>query len=174
MKIAVYLGSFEGHDPLYKDTVKKLGEWIGNNDHTLVYGGSSIGLMGEVARAALSKGGRVIGVEPSFFIEEYDQEPGVELIPTEDIAIRRTKMIELSDAFIAFPGGIGTLDEISEIIALINLDLLDSPCIIFNLNGYYDHLKLLFEKMTSEGFLPQKCLDKICFAESIEDIENFL
>ena len=174
MTIAVYLGSFEGKLPVYKEKVEELGRWIGSNGHTLVYGGSSIGLMGAVASAALSAGGHVTGVEPDFFIEEYDQLADVDLIPTKDIAERRTKMIEISDAFIAFPGGVGTLDEISEIIALINLNIIDNPCIIYNLNGYYDSLKALLEHMVEEGFLPKKCMEHVYFAENVEAIEKYL
>ncbi len=115
MNITVYLGSNEGNDPSLKEAVRALGAWIGNAGHALVYGGSKSGLMGELAESVLNAGGKVTGVEPQFFIDaglEYDAI--TTLIVTKDMAERKAKMIELGDAFIAFPGGTGTLEEVSE------------------------------------------------------------
>ena len=109
MKITVYLGANEGNDPSLKEAVKELGVWIGENGHTLVYGGSKTGLMGELAGSVLEAGGSVIGVEPQMFIEQDFQYEGLtELIVTKDIFERKVKMMELGEAFIAFPGGTGT------------------------------------------------------------------
>ena len=106
MNITVYLGANEGREPALKTAVCELGTWIGEHGHTLVYGGSRVGLMGAVAASTLAAGGKVIGVEPRFFIEQELQLDGLtELIVTEDMTDRKTKMIELGDAFIAFPGG---------------------------------------------------------------------
>ena len=110
MNITVYLGALEGNDPMLKEAVKELGTWIGENNHTLIYGGSKSGLMGYIAESVLDAGGDVIGIEPQFFIDEELQYDGLtELIITKDMTERKTKMIELGDAFIAFPGGTGTL-----------------------------------------------------------------
>ena len=175
MKIAVYLGSLYGNDPIYREKVRQLGEWIGRNGHTLVYGGSKVGLMGEVADAALSAGGYVIGVEPQFFIDEVLQHEGVqELISTETIPERRTKMIELSDAFIAFPGGTGTLEEISEIMSMEHLGHTSAPCIIYNLGGYYDSLRDLLSNMVDKGFLPAESMAKIKFASDLDEISDII
>ena len=109
MNITVYLGANEGNDPFLKETVRELGAWIGTNGNTLVYGGSKSGLMGELAESVLQAGGKVIGVEPQFFIDAgfvYDEI--TELITTKDMSERKAKMIELGDVFIAFPGGTGT------------------------------------------------------------------
>ena len=115
MKITVYLGSHEGSDPFLKEAVKELGVWIAENNHILVYGGSKIGLMGELADSVLNADGMAIGVEPEFFIDDNLQHENLsELIITSDLQDRKRKMIELGDAFIAFPGGTGTLDEITE------------------------------------------------------------
>lgn len=103
MNITVYLGANEGREPALKTAVCELGTWIGEHGHTLVYGGSRVGLMGAVAASTLVAGGKVIGVEPRFFIEQELQLDGLtELIVTEDMTDRKTKMIELGDAFIAF------------------------------------------------------------------------
>ena len=112
-KITVYLGANEGTDPRLKAAVRELGSWIGASGRSLVYGGSKCGLMGELAESVLKAGGKVIGVEPRFFVEAglvYDAID--ELIVTENMAERKARMLELGDAFIAFPGGTGTLEEI--------------------------------------------------------------
>lgn len=122
MNITVYLGALRGNDPVLKDAVKELGRWIGENNHTLIYGGSKSGLMGYIAESVLNAGGTAIGIEPQFFIDEELQYDGLtELIITKDMTERKTKMIELGDAFIAFPGGTGTLEEISEVMSKISL-----------------------------------------------------
>ena len=118
MNITVYLGARDPDNPALTYAARELGTWIGANNHQLIYGGSHCGLMGELAESTLLAGGRVTGVEPQFFIDagfEYDEI--TELIVTKDMSDRKAKMIELGDAFIAFPGGTGTLEEISEVIS---------------------------------------------------------
>ena len=110
MNITVYLGANEGNDPILKSAICELGKWIGESGNTLIYGGSESGLMGELAKSVLKTGSNVIGVEPQFFIDAGFQFDGLtELIVTKDMSERKAKMIELGDAFIAFPGGTGTL-----------------------------------------------------------------
>ena len=136
MNITVYLGANEGNDPALGRAVWELGRWIGESGHTLVYGGSKTGLMGDIARSVLETGGEVIGVEPQFFMDAGFQYDGLtELIVAKDMAERKTKMIQLGDAFIAFPGGTGTLEEIAEVMSKVSLKQLDAPCILYNLNG---------------------------------------
>ena len=135
MNITVYLGASAGNDPALAEAVRELGSWIGANGHHLVYGGSRSGLMGLLAQSALDAGGTVTGVEPQFFIQQELQHDGLtELIVTRDMAERKTKMIELGDAFIAFPGGTGTLEEIAEVMSRVSLGQLDAPCILYDLN----------------------------------------
>lgn len=129
MNITVYLASSTGNDPKFEAAVKEL-TWIGTSGNTLVYGGSKTSLMGELAQSVLQAGGKVIGVEPQFFVdEEYQYEGLTQLIVAKDMAERKTKMIELGDAFIAFPGGVGTLEEVSEIMSKLSLGQLHAPCI---------------------------------------------
>ena len=175
MNITVYLGAYEGSDKSLRDAVKELGKMIGGGHNVLVYGGSKSGLMGMLADSVLDAGGEVIGVEPRFFVEnEIQHENLTKLIVTEDMEERKKKMIELGEAFIAFPGGTGTLEEISEIMSKVSMKHLDAPCIIYNLNGYYDHLKLLLEHMIEMGLSSEKRQEGIYFADSLEDIENIL
>lgn len=175
MNITVYLGANEGRDPALKTAVRELGTWIGKNGHTLVYGGSKTGLMGEVAESALHAGGKVIGVEPRFFVEaELQLDDLTELIITEDMTDRKTKMIELGEAFIAFPGGTGTLEEIAEVMSKLALGQLDAPCIFYNLNGYYDHMKALLAHMIELELSSAERQQQIYFADSLAEIAALL
>ena len=175
MNITVYLGANEGNDPFLKEAVRELGAWIETNGNTLVYGGSKSGLMGELAESVLQAGGKVIGVEPQFFIEAglvYDEI--TELITTKDMSERKAKMIELGDVFIAFPGGTGTLEEITEVMSKVSLKHLDAPCILYNLNGYYDSLKQLLEHMIEMDLSSEEKQEGIYFAEDLEEIQRIL
>lgn len=175
MNITVYLGANEGNDPSLRKAVAELGAWIGQSGNALVYGGSKNGLMGVLADSVLNAGGNVTGVEPQFFIENEFQHNGLtKLIVTKNMSERKTKMIELGNAFIAFPGGTGTLEEISEVISKVSLKQLNAPCIIYNLNGYYDSLKALLAHMIDMGLSSEERQKGVYFAESLEQIKNIL
>lgn len=175
MNITVYLGANEGNDPCLRKAVEQLGVWIGNSGNTLVYGGSKSGLMGAIADSVLEAGGEVIGVEPTFFIESELQHDGLtKLIVTKDMTERKNKMIELGEAFIAFPGGTGTLEEISEVMSKVSLKHLDAPCILYNLNGYYNDLKSFLNHMIEKGLSSNERQEGIYFAENLNDIKQIL
>lgn len=175
MNITVYLGAFEGNDHSLADAVGELGRWIGKSGNRLVYGGSESGLMGILAKNVLQAGGEVIGVEPQMFIDAEFQYDGLtQLIVTEDMTSRKEKMIELGDAFIAFPGGTGTLEEISEVMSKVSLKLLDAPCILYNLNGYYDSLKDLLGHMKEMGLSNDERQEGIYFAGNLEEISEIV
>lgn len=169
MNVTVYLGASSVADEMYSIEAASLGKWIGESGHRLIYGGSRVGLMGVLADAVLAAGGEVIGVEPSFLIEKEVQHEGItELIATDTMAERRSKMIELADAFIAFPGGTGTLEETAEVMSLKKLGQIDKPIAILNIEGYFDSLRHMLEKMVEEGFLDRQVLEGIYFAKSVE------
>lgn len=175
MNITVYLGANEGNDPSLRCAVRELGTWIGESGNTLIYGGSKVGLMGEIAESVLAAGGRAIGVEPQFFVDAEVQHDGLtELIVTADMSERKRKMIELGDAFVAFPGGTGTLEEIAEIMSMVSLKLLDAPCILYNLNGYYDSLRDHLRHMIDMGLSSEERQNGICFAEDLEQVISAL
>ena len=175
MNITVYLGANRGNDPEFEEAVLELGEWIGKDGNTLVYGGSEVGLMGLLAKSVMASGGKVIGVEPRFFVEAELQLDDInELIVTEDMSERKAKMIELGDAFIAFPGGTGTLEEISEVMSKVSLTHLDAPCILYNMNGYYDGLKALLDRMIETGLSSPERQEGIFFVESLDEIKKLL
>lgn len=175
MNITVYLGANAGNDPALRDAVRALGRWIGESGNALVYGGSKNGLMGALAESVLAAGGRATGVEPQVFVDQgflYDEL--TELIVTRDFPERKAKMLELGDAFIAFPGGTGTLEEISEVMSLVSLKKLSAPCIIYNLNGYYDSLRALLAHMVETGLSSADKLEGIYFAKSLDEIKALL
>ena len=175
MNITVYLGSTEGNDPALGQAVRELGTWIGASGNALVYGGSRTGLMGQLAASVLEAGGEVTGVEPQFFIDAGFQHTGLtQLIVTKDMSDRKAKMIQLGDAFIAFPGGTGTLEEIAEIMSKVSLKHLQAPCILYNLNGYYDSLKALLQHMIEMGLSSEERQEGIYFAEDLSQIRQLL
>ena len=175
MNITVYLGANEGNDPALKKAVTELGTWIGESGNALVYGGSETGLMGTLATSVLKAGGNVTGVEPACFIEEELQFDGLtDLIVTQDMSERKSKMIELGDVFIAFPGGTGTLEEITEIMSKVYLGHLDAPCILYNLDGYYDSLRDLLENMIRKGLSSEERQRGIYFAEDLDKIKEII
>ena len=175
MNITVYLGANEGNDPALKQAVQELGRWIGESGNALVYGGSRCGLMGEIAESTLNAGGEVTGVEPEFFVQGELQHEGLtELIVTKDMTERKTKMIALGDAFIAFPGGTGTLEEITEVISKLSLGQLDAPCILYDLNGYYQPLHQLLQQMITMGLSTPARQRNIAFAADLAQIRAIL
>lgn len=175
MNITVYLGANKGNDPALKQAVQELGTWIGESGNDLIYGGSKVGLMGIIAESVLRAGGKVTGVEPQFFMEKELQYDAVtHLIVTETMAERKTKMIELGDAFVAMPGGTGTLEEISEVMSLLALDRLEAPCILYNLHGYYDSLQQLLERMIAADLSNEYRQRNIYFVKNLDELQKVL
>lgn len=175
MNITVYLGANQGNDDKFKAAIEELGAFIGKRGDTLVYGGSKAGLMGMLADSVLASGGLVIGVEPQMFVEKELQHDAItKLIVTKDMPERKAKMIELGDAFIAFPGGTGTLEEITEVMSIVSLNMMDAPCILYNLDGYYDGLKMLLDTMISYELSSRERQRGIYFVNSISEMEEIL
>lgn len=175
MNITVYLGANEGNDPRLAQAVRELGRWIGESGNALIYGGSACGLMGELAKSVLDAGGKATGVEPQFFVDQgllYDDL--TELFVTKDMTERKAKMIELGDAFIAFPGGTGTLEEIAEVMSKVSLKHLDAPCILYDLDGYYTGLRMLLGHMIETGLSSEERQKGIYFAKDLAEIKAIL
>ena len=175
MNITVYLGSYKGNDDALTAAVRALGTWIGESGNDLVYGGSKIGLMGVLAESVITAGGKATGVEPQFLVDKVLQYDDLtELIVTPDMSTRKAKMIELGDAFIALPGGTGTLEEIAEIMSAVSLGLINAPCILYNYKGFYEPLKAQLGKMIEEGLSTPERQQGIYFADSIDEIRRIL
>ena len=173
--ICVYCSSSEYLDEKFYKVAYEFGKMIAKSGDNLVYGGSESGLMGEIAKSVLAAGGEATGVEPQFFIDKGFEYDGLtRLIVTKDMSERKAKMIELGDAFIAFPGGTGTLEEISEIMSKVSLNQLNAPCILYNLDGYYNSLKELLNHMIEKGLSSEERQKGIYFANTLEDIIKIL
>lgn len=156
--------------PQYVEVAATLGLLIAERGATLVYGGASVGLMGEVARAVHRVGGRVVGVIPKMLLSvEFAYRNADELIVTEDMRERKATMAARADAFLVLPGGIGTLEELFEIMTLRALNQTAKPLVLINTAGFYDPLHRLLERMSSEGFL-RRALDDLYYlaADAVE------
>ncbi len=175
MNITVYLGSGFGRGDIYINAAKELGSWIGLNGHRLIYGGSNVGLMGILAEAVLKAGGEVIGIEPEFLIKRCVQHEGLtRLISVPTMQERKKLMLEMGEVYVAFPGGIGTLEEFSEAICREKLGISDRKCILYNLHGYYEPMKAVFDRMLEEGFITPEDRERLHFADTLKELESFI
>jgi uncharacterized protein (TIGR00730 family) len=153
VRVCVYCGSSAGNDPRFAAVARDFGAMLARAGIGVVYGGGRVGLMGAVADAALEAGGEVIGVIPRFLEEREVAHRGVDLRVVESMHERKQLMSELSDAFVALPGGFGTFEEFFEIVTWVQLRLIDAPCIIANVDGYYDALVALIDGAVENGFI---------------------
>jgi uncharacterized protein (TIGR00730 family) len=152
--ICVFCGSSTGENIIYSDAAKKLGQLFIKEGITLVYGGAKVGLMGIIADEVLTHGGKVIGIIPDFFSDkEIAHNQLTELIYVKSMAERKAILAERSDAFIAMPGGFGTLDELFEMMTSSQLDLHKKPVGLLNVNHFYDALIMQVDKMEEEKFM---------------------
>ncbi|MBV7507803.1 TIGR00730 family Rossman fold protein [Bacillus sp. sid0103] len=156
-RLAVFCGSSFGASEAYKRGAILLGRELAKRNITLVYGGSSIGLMGAVADTVLSEGGHAIGVIPRVLEEREISHKGLtELIKVETMHERKAKMADLSDGFVVLPGGTGTLEEFFEMFTWGQIGLHQKPCGLLNIDHYYDPLLSLFDHMIDQKFLQEK------------------
>ena len=152
--ICVYCGSNAGKDPAFIAAADRLGEVLALRGIGMVYGGGQVGLMGRIADATLAAGGRVVGVIPEFLALKEIAHMGLsELHVVRSMHARKAKMVKLSQAFIAMPGGIGTMEEMFEVWTWAQLGQHRHPVGLLNVNGYYDELVVFLDKMTDQGFL---------------------
>jgi uncharacterized protein (TIGR00730 family) len=169
--ICVYCGSGSGVDPSYAEAARTFGRLLAASGIGLVYGGGSLGLMGELARSTLKAGGHVTGVIPGFLSErEQMLIEAQELIVVDDMHQRKQLMFAKSDAFVALPGGLGTLEDFVEQLTWSQLGRHTKPIVLANINGYWDPLLALFERMDSESFIRPGLDLKMLLAERIEDV----
>ncbi|MEG0171402.1 MAG: TIGR00730 family Rossman fold protein [Acinetobacter sp.] len=173
--IALYCGSRTGNKPIYRDTAIELAQHIANQGFGIVYGGASIGLMGQVADTVLEHGGEVVGVIPEFMLDyEIAHQKLTELHIVETMHERKALMAERANAFIALPGGLGTFEEILEIATWGQLNQHQKPIIIYNVNHFYDALIAQLDHAVEEGFLPQQHRAKVIICQSLDEIFNVI
>jgi uncharacterized protein (TIGR00730 family) len=154
MNICVFCGSATGENPVYAESARELGRLLAKSSHSLVYGGGNVGLMGILADTVLSHDGEVIGVIPDFLVQREVGHRGVSKLEiVESMHERKKRMADLSDAFIAMPGGWGTLDELAEILTWRQLGLIYQPVGLLNINQYFNPLLEQMRSMVKEGFL---------------------
>ena len=174
MNIAVYCAASQS-SLIFAEKTEELGLWIANMNHTLVYGGGNTGLMGIVATAVMQTGGQVIGVMPQFFVDrEIAKKDITKLHIVETMSERKNKMIELSEVYIALPGGPGTLEEIAEVVSWVRVGQTNGICIFYNMEGYYDHLEAFFNHMVTTNLLSQEDRNQIYFAKSLQEIKTLI
>lgn len=173
--IAVFCGSQAGSDPLFAEHAKELGEFMGKNNITLIYGGGRKGLMGAVANAAMDKGGKVIGIIPELLIGWESQHLGItDLQVVADMHSRKKIMYDLCDAAVILPGGHGTLDEMFEMLTWNTLKIHNKKLIVLNTLGFYNYLIKHIEHMQESKFLYEDWQERILVADSPADLISFL
>lgn len=174
-RIAVYCGSSKGNNPAYESEAKRLAHLLIQHDLGMVYGGGSIGLMGVLADQMIAQSGEVIGIIPK---KIYDWEVGhtgiSKLIIVKNMHERKAMMAKLADGFIALPGGIGTLEEIIEILTWKQLGYHQKPCVIINTNGYYDPLIAFFDVAIAADFLREKFRNELVIAKNADEAMSYL
>ena len=173
--IALYCGSRTGNKPIYRDTAIELAQHIATQGFGIVYGGASIGLMGQVADTVLEHGGEVVGVIPEFMLDyEIAHSQLTELHIVKSMHERKALMAERASAFIALPGGLGTFEEILEIATWGQLNQHQKPMIIYNVNRFYDALIAQLDHAVDEGFLPPQHRAKLIICENPEQISSVI
>ena len=172
--ICVYCGSSDGNNGSYKHKAEILGKAMADAGIRLVYGGGNRGIMGAVARAAFENGGEVVGIIPKFLVKHEWHKDGVhevgKVIFTEDMHERKHLMFENSDAFVALPGGIGTLEELVEVLTWSQLGRHNKPIAVANIDNFWSPLMRLFDHMHEEGFFHSSALVKPLIIDKAEDI----
>jgi len=169
--LCVYCGSSPGERDAYVEAARELGRELAARDVTLVYGGGRVGLMGAVADATLAAGGDAHGVIPDALEAKEIAHSGLtDLDVVDSMHARKARMAELSDGFVALPGGFGTLEEILEVLTWAQLGFHDDPCGFLDADGYYEHLRAFVAHQTEEGFVEPKHRDMVVFAETVDEL----
>jgi hypothetical protein len=168
--VCVFCGSSEGSDPAYLQAARALGRQIAESHARLIYGGASIGLMGEVARSALEAGGEVVGIIPQFLrAREIELASLTELVITPNMHERKERMHGLADAFVILPGGLGTLEEVLEAMTWAQLGLHKKPIVFVNVKGFWDPLFATFDRVGSHNFARYGLKELYTVVSRVED-----
>jgi uncharacterized protein (TIGR00730 family) len=170
-RLCIFCGAHAGTNALYRALARAVAQAVFDRGFGIVYGGGRVGLMGSLADAMLALGGEVIGVIPRDLAGDEIAHAGVsDLRVVDSMHERKALMADLSDGFIALPGGYGTMDEFHEILTWRQLHIHDKPIGLLNADGYYDHLLALYERMRSEGFVSPGGRELFVSSGAIEDL----
>jgi uncharacterized protein (TIGR00730 family) len=160
-----------GKNKVYRETASDFGKMLAENSITLVYGGGKVGLMGVMADSALAAGGKCIGIIPKSIADlEIAHNNLTELHIVKSMQERKAMMMEISDAFVALPGGLGTLDELAEVLTYNQLRIFDKPLGLLNVNGYFDHILNFFDHGVIEGFVRKEHRDNIIVSDNAHEL----
>lgn len=171
--IALYCGSRPGNRPIYREKAIELAQGLAQHGFGLVYGGASIGLMGEVADAMIQAGGEAVGVIPEFMLDyEIAHNTLTELHIVHTMHERKALMAERASAFVALPGGLGTFEEILEVATWGQLNQHQKPMMLYNVNGFYNTLIAQLDHAVNEGFLPPQHRAKLIVCDNAQQIYN--
>lgn len=171
MKICIFCGASSSIDPDVEKTARSVMEEFANKNVELVYGGAGIGVMGTLATDLINRGGKVTGIIPQHLMNKEVAHGGLnELIVTKDMHERKQQMYKLSDAFLVFPGGMGTLDELFEIVTWRQLGLHEKPVAIMNINGYFDDILKFLDHTVAQGLVKPKDRELIFASSNWEEI----
>ncbi len=169
--LCIFCGSNSGSNPIYKKAAVELGELFAAERINLIYGGSSVGLMGIIADACLKKGGRVIGVIPKALeLKEVSHRGLTELHVVDSMHERKHQMFEMSDGFVTIPGGLGTFDELTEMLTWGQLGLHQKPSAILNVNGFYDSFIEQLNRCVTEGFIRKEHRDMLLIENDMHSL----
>ncbi|ESQ80465.1 TIGR00730 family Rossman fold protein [Asticcacaulis sp. YBE204] len=170
LSVCIYCGSSDAVDQRYKDEAFALGKILGSNGLRLVYGGGGVGLMGESARGAHEAGGKVLGIMPQFLMSRERLYDDVETVVVQSMHERKMMMFEESDAFVVLPGGVGTLEEVIELLSWRRLDLHKKPIIFLNSGGFWEPFFKLVEATIDTNFTPKSFLNTYKSVDTVEEI----
>ena len=177
-KICIFCGSSMGFDPIYREKAAELGHVLADNQCELLYGGGNVGLMNIIAEVMKARGCRIVGTITQQLLDMRVGRPDIdELIVVDTMAERKKILEDMADAFIAMPGGVGTMDELFEVMVLTQLRVFDKPVALFNVNGYYDDIVRYLDRATREGFIHREHTDNLIVSDDpktlLEGIANF-
>ncbi len=170
-RVCVFCGSRSGHELIYAQAARDLARGLVSRNYGLVYGGGSIGLMGTLADAAIAAGGEVIGVIPESLARAEVAHDGItQLHIVTTMHERKALMAELSNGFVTLPGGLGTMEEFSEVLTWRQLGLHDKPIALLNLDGFYDRLLALYDQMQARGFMSAASRSLFTVTNSVDEL----
>jgi len=174
-RICVFSGSSLGNNKKFIDIAVELGTLLATNAITLIYGAGDVGLMGKIAKSSLDNGGYVIGIIPTFLQSIEGTLANLsELIVTKNIHERKEKMYQLTDIYIAFPGGLGTLEEVTEVLSWQKLGVHTKPIIFLNIDGFWNNFFKMLEQLITAGFLKKEFLTQLVVISSVAELKTKL